>query len=84
MQRENVSKLYKVGDLVEYTPYYEDDVGPWQMIGDLGIIVNIRETEHGYQVIKVRWFSDKSELDMAPDCLTKVNISDNKDLTKDS
>ena len=83
MQKEAASKLYKVGDLVQYTPYYNDDIGPWQMIGDLGIVVSVRLIENGYQVVKVRWFSDNSEIDMASDCLTKLNASDLDNLIRD-
>jgi hypothetical protein len=83
MQKKTVSKSYKIGDLVRYTPYYDDDIGPWQMVGDLGVVVSVREVEHKYQVVKVLWFSDNSEIDMAPDCLTKIDISNDKDLTKD-
>ncbi len=83
MQKENVSRSYKVGDLVRYTPHYEDDVGPWQMFGDLGVVVGIRETDYKYQAIRVHWLADNSVLDVPPDCLTKVNIFHEKDLTKD-
>jgi len=83
MQEKTVSKSYKIGDLVQYTPYYEDDIGPWQMIGDLGVVVSVREVEHKYQVVKIRWFSDNSEIDMAPDCLTRVDISTDKSLTEE-
>ena len=82
MRKEVALKSFKVGDLVQYTPYYNDDVGPWQMVGDLGIVVGIREIEGQYQVIKVRWFSDNSEIDMAPDCLTKINVSRLEKLTR--
>ncbi len=76
-----VSKLFKVGDLVRYISYYDDPVGPWEMFGDLGIVVNIRIVEQQYQVVKVRWFSDNSEIDMASECLTKVEVSGSQVLT---
>ena len=76
MQDENASKLLKIGDLVQYISYYDDPVGPWKMFGDLGIVVSIRTIDNKYQVIKVRWFSDNSEIDMASECLRKVKVSE--------
>jgi len=81
MQEESALKLFKVGELVQYVSYYNDPDGPWKMFGDLGIIVSIRVVEDKYQVVKVRWFSDNSEIDMAPECLMKVKISEDSDLT---
>ena len=81
MQEKIALKLFKIGDLVQYTPYYQDDVGPWKMFGDLGIVIDVRMLEDKYQVIKVKWFSDSSELDMSSECLTKIVISDSDDLT---
>ena len=81
MDDESVLKLLKVGDLVQYISYYDDEVGPWKMFGDLGIVVGIRTVESRYQVIKVRWFSDNSEIDMASECLIKVEISGSHVLT---
>ena len=78
MRDENASKLFKVGDLVQYTPYYPDDTGPWQIFGDLGIVVKIREIEKNHQIVKVRWTSDNSELDMSSECLTKLNLPEKK------
>ena len=75
MQEETVSRLFKIGELVQYMSYYDDPEGPWKMFGDLGIIVAIRVVEDRYQVIKVRWFSDNSEIDMAPECLIKIDLS---------
>ena len=81
MSGGGVLKLLKVGDLVQYTSYYDDDEGPWQMFGDLGIVVGIRTVEFRYQVIKVRWLSDNSEIDMASECLTKIEVSGSHVLT---
>ena len=81
MASGSVSRLFKIGDLVRYTSYYDDEVGPWEMFGDLGIVVNIRIVEQRYQVVKVRWFSDNSEIDMASECLTKVEVSGSHVLT---
>ena len=53
------------------------------MFGDLGVVVGIRETDYKYQAIRVHWLADNSVLDVPPDCLTKVNIFHEKDLTKD-
>ena len=76
MQEEGALKLFEIGDLVQYTSYYDDPIGPWKMLGDLGIVVSVRVIEDRYQVVKVRWFSDNSEIDMAPDCLIKVKDLD--------
>lgn len=81
MQKENVLGLFKIGDLVQYMSFYDDPEGPWKMFGDLGIVVSVRVIDDNYQVVKVRWFSDNSEIDMAPECLSKIEISDNPDLT---
>ena len=76
MQEEGALKSFEIGDLVQYTSYYDDPVGPWKMLGDLGIVVAVRVIEDRYQVVKVRWFSDNSEIDMAPECLIKVKDLD--------
>ena len=76
MQEEGALKSFDIGDLVQYTSYYDDPVGPWKMLGDLGIVVSVRVIEDRYQVVKVRWFSDNSEIDMAPECLIKVKDLD--------
>jgi len=81
MGDEDASKLFKVGDLVRYISYFDDPIGPWEMFGDLGIVVGIREVDKQYQVIKVRWFSDNSEIDMASECLRKVEVSGSTVLT---
>ena len=78
MQDENVLKLFKVGDLVQYTPYYPDDIGPWQIFGNLGIVVGTREIEKQHQIVKVRWVSDNSELDMSSDSITKISLPEKK------
>ncbi len=82
MQEENVLKLFDVGDLVQYVSYFDDPVAPWKMFGDLGIVVSVRYIEDRYQVIKVRWFSDNSEIDMAPECLMKLKDMDLEKNTK--
>ena len=74
MQDENVSKLFKVGDLVQYTPHFQDPEGPWKMFGDLGVVVSV-ENQAGYQIIRVRWLTDSIELEMAESCLTKIDES---------
>lgn len=76
MKDEGALKLFETGDLVQYTSYYDDPIGPWKMFGDLGIVVSVRVIEDRYQVVKVRWFSDNSEIDMAPECLIKVKDLD--------
>ena len=76
MKDEGALKLFETGDLVQYTSYYDDPVGPWKMFGDLGIVISVRVIEDRYQVVKVRWFSDNSEIDMAPECLIKVKDLD--------
>jgi hypothetical protein len=73
MREDGALKLFKIGDLVQYTSFYDDPIGPWKMFGDLGIVVSVRIIEDKYQVVKVRWFSDNSEIDMAPECLIKLN-----------
>ena len=83
MQEESVSKSFKVGELVQYTSYYDDPVGPWKMFGDLGIVVAVRTVEGKYQVVKVRWICDSSEIDMSPECLIRIKINDHSDLTND-
>ena len=35
MKDENASRLFSVGDLVQYTPHFQDPVGPLKMFGDL-------------------------------------------------
>jgi len=81
MENDDALKLFKVGDLVQYTSYYDDDAGPWKSFGDLGIVVATKFIEERYQVIKVRWFSDGSEIDMASDCLIKIEVSGSQVLT---
>tara|TARA_B100000886_G_C20141446_1_gene374158 strand:- start:290 stop:535 length:246 start_codon:yes stop_codon:yes gene_type:complete len=81
MGRGTVLESFEVGDLVQYTSYYDDPIGPWKMLGDLGIIISIRYIEDRYQVIKVRWFSDNTEIDMSPECLIRVK---DLDLDKDT
>lgn len=76
MGKESVSRLFKVGDLVQYTSFYDDPIGPWESKSDLGIVVAIKIVEQDYQVIKVRWFSDNSEVDMAPESLLRVKDLD--------
>ena len=76
MQEEGALKSFEIGDLVQYTSYYDDPIGPWKMLGDLGIVISVRVIEDRYQVVKVRWFSDNSEIDMAPECLIKVKDLD--------
>ena len=83
MQEESVLKLFKIGELVQYISFYDDPEGPWTMFGDLGIVVSVRTVEHDYQVVKVRWFSDNSEIDMAPECLNRVKVIEEHDLTND-
>ena len=83
MQEESVLKSFEVGELVQYMSYYDDPEGPWKMFGDLGIVVAIRVVDDRYQVVKVRWFSDNSEIDMSPECLIKVDITDDSSLTSD-
>ena len=81
MHSGSVSKsFFKVGDLVQYFSYYDDPQGPWEMFGDLGIVVQIR-TVKAHQVVKVRWFSDSSEIDMAADCLIKIELTGPHPLT---
>ena len=48
---------------------------------DLGIFVATKFIEERYQVIKVRWFSDGSEIDMASDCLIKIEVYGSQVLT---
>ena len=72
MKEENASKLFKVGDLVQYTPHYQDPVGPWKMFGDIGIITEVRDSDEKYQIIYVYWVTDGIELEMAVECLTKI------------
>ena len=74
MNDESASKLFKVGDLVQYTPHFQDPIGPWKMFGDIGIVVSV-ENQEGYQVIRVRWLADSIELEMAESCLTKIDAS---------
>ena len=76
MAKKSVSRLFEVGDLVQYTSYYDDPIGPWESKSDLGIVVGIRTVEQDYQVIKVRWLSDNSEVDMAAESLLKVKDLD--------
>ena len=72
MQSENALRLFEVGDLVQYTSYYDDPVAPWKMIGDLGIVISVRFIDDKYQVVKVRWLTDNSQMDMAPECLIRL------------
>ena len=72
MQDENVLKLFNVGDLVQYTPHYQDPVGPWKMFGDLGIVTYIDYLDKKYQIVRVFWLTDGIELEMAMECLTKI------------
>ena len=65
--------MFKVGDLVQYISYYDDPIGPWKMTGDLGIVLGVRVLEDKYLVVKVRWLSDNTELDMAAESLLKVD-----------
>mgnify|MGYP003123187672 CR=1 FL=1 len=72
MKDENASRLYKVGDLVQYTPHFQDPVGPWKMFGDIGIVVSV-QNQDDYRIIRVLWVTDNIELEMAEACLTKIN-----------
>ena len=75
------SRKFKVGDLVMYTPHYDDPDGSWVMNGDMGIIIEIKsfdkEQERGYQIIKVRWINDDIDpVDMASDVVKLVNAEE--------
>tara|TARA_B100001778_G_scaffold302413_1_gene279064 strand:- start:2752 stop:2991 length:240 start_codon:yes stop_codon:yes gene_type:complete len=72
MKEKSDSKLFKVGDLVQYTPHFQDPVGPWKMFGDLGIVTYVDYSDERYPVIRVHWVTDGIEIEMADVCLTKV------------
>tara|TARA_B100001250_G_C19495798_1_gene655187 strand:- start:301 stop:576 length:276 start_codon:yes stop_codon:yes gene_type:complete len=77
MQKQTVSKLlFEVGDLVQYVSFYGDDNAGWISKGDFGIVLSVRNINNDHQVVKVRWFSDRSSIDMASDCLVKVKNPD--------
>ncbi len=76
MEKKNALKSFEVGDLVQYVSFYDDPIGPWEIKGDLGIVLSIRTVQEDYQVIKVRWFSDNNEVDMAPESLLRVKDLD--------
>ena len=76
MGKESVSRLFEVGDLVQYVSFYDDPIGPWEIKEDLGIVLAIRTVQEDYQVIKVRWFADNNEVDMAPESLLRVKDLD--------
>ena len=68
------SHKFKIGDLVMYAPHFHDPDGPWVMSGDMGIIIDMRQSED-YQVVKVSWLDqDLGCGDMATEILTKVDL----------
>tara|TARA_A100001015_G_C14946788_1_gene694997 strand:+ start:738 stop:983 length:246 start_codon:yes stop_codon:yes gene_type:complete len=69
----DVLKSFSIGDLVQYVSYYDDPIGPWKMSGDLGIVVALRKIDGKYEVVRVRWISDNSVMDMAPESLMLIS-----------
>ncbi len=85
MQNENVSRLFfEVGELVQYVSFYGDDTTGWISKGDFGIVIAVRDLHEHHQIVKVRWFSDGSAIDMASDCLVKITVSGSAVITKDN
>jgi len=83
MQNCVVSKLsFEIGDLVQYVSFYGDDATGWISKGDFGIVLAVRNLNDDHQIVKVRWFSDRSAIDMASDCLVKVKISGSAVITE--
>ncbi len=70
------SQTFEVGDLVIYTPYYDDPDGAWVMCGDLGIVVKTVEVSHKeFQIVRVKWVTEGvDEVDMASDILKKIDL----------
>ena len=75
--KKTFSCRFKVGDLVMYTPYYNDADGPWVMSGDLGIVVKIVKVDESYQILRIRWADEGvDESDMACDVVKKINLNE--------
>ena len=71
-------EIFKVGDLVQYAPYFSDEEGPWVMQAELGIVIKVRHSGDfdKYQIVTVRWISNGeiSVVDMAMDVLKKISL----------
>ena len=68
---QTLTSKFKIGDIVCYSPYYDGD-GGWFMSGDMGSVLQVRQTRD-YQVVCVQWINpDLGCSDMSSEVLIKI------------
>ncbi len=74
------SPTFRVGDLICYAPYFNDESG-WVMRGDLGIVIKVMDiVDESYQILTINWIAQGvDDSDMASDVVEKISLDNSEE-----